>query len=55
MAHYCVNCCYHRELPDGAHCRWCLDFFYDNSRLPRRGDRLPSTVERLWAELDRRD
>lgn len=53
-AHYCFNCRYHRDLPDGVHCGWCIDFFYDHGRMPKAGDRERTTIERLWASIDSR-
>lgn len=54
-AHYCHCCRYHRELRDGVHCGWCLDFFYAHGRMPRKGDREPTALEKLWAQVDRAD
>lgn len=55
MQNWCHNCHYHRDLKDGVHCAWCLDFFYEHGRLPVQGDRERTVMERLWAEVDRTD
>lgn len=55
MQNWCHNCRYHRELRDGVHCGWCLDFFYEHGRLPLKGDRERTALEKLWAEVDSKD
>jgi hypothetical protein len=52
IEHYCHNCHYHAELPDGTHCTWCLTFFYRTRKLPKPGDTKPTGLQRLYAELD---
>lgn len=38
MEHYCHNCRCWDTLDGGVYCGWCMNFFYDNSRLPTRED-----------------
>lgn len=35
---YCHNCRYWGPLRDGVHCGYCIDFFYANGHLPRKGE-----------------
>lgn len=49
---YCHCCHWSRPLPDGVYCAWCLKFFYANRRLPVPGDREPTAIEQLYAQLD---
>jgi hypothetical protein len=52
VTHYCRCCGYWSSLPDSVYCGWCLDFFGENSRLPRAEDRKRTAIERLWAKAD---
>lgn len=50
--HYCFCCGDYSGLPDRVYCDWCLTFFGEHGRLPCRGDRQRTVIERLFAELE---
>jgi hypothetical protein len=51
MDHYCHNCRFWSYRPDGAHCAWCLRFFYANGRMPLKTDHEQTVIESLYARL----
>jgi hypothetical protein len=48
MVNYCHNCKHYETLTDGAHCAYCLRFWYATHRMPLPIDNAPElpTTER---------